>query len=210
VGPGYYQGTLTPQGSPSSPVVAIIADSGDGAMSAQDGTYYRFNVGFSATAISGTYFGLSSGVGGTQQTSGSVSATGGTSGGLSGTVTLGSGAAAGSFALTFNAVYKQLSALATLMGTWSYTANGFSLTVTIATNGTFTGTDSNNCSYAGSFGIINPLFNAYSETYTRSCNGTTLTFNGLATYLPASGSANAGIEVLADDNATEFLAADLQ
>ena len=80
-------------------------------------------------------------------------------------------------------MYKQTSALATLMGTWSYTASGFSLTVTIATNGTFTGTDSNNCAYAGSFGIINPEFNAYSETYTRTCNGTTLTFTGLATYL---------------------------
>ena len=39
MGPGYYQGTLTPQGgSQSTPVVAIIADNSDGAMSAQDGT----------------------------------------------------------------------------------------------------------------------------------------------------------------------------
>jgi hypothetical protein len=210
VGPGYYQGTLTPQGgSQSTPVVAIIADNGDGAMSTQDGAYYRFNLGFTATTVSGTYFGLSPGAAGTQKTSGSISAQS-ASAGLSGTLTAGSGTAAASFDLTSEAVYKQPSALATLMGTWSYTANGFSLTVTIATNGTFTGIDSNNCSYAGSFAIINPVFNAYSETYTRSCNGTGLTFTGLATYLPSSGSASTDIKVLADDNASEFLVADLE
>ena len=68
VGPGYYQGTLTPQGGSSTPVVAIIADNSDGVISAQDGTYYRLNVGFSATTISGTYVGLSPGTGGTQKT----------------------------------------------------------------------------------------------------------------------------------------------
>jgi hypothetical protein len=84
------------------------------------------------------------------------------------------------------------------------------LTVTIATNGTFTGTDSNNCSYTGSFGIINPVFNAYTENYIRACNGTSLTFSGFAVYLAPSGSAKADIKVLADDNASEFLVADLQ
>ena len=92
VGPGYYQGTLTPQGgSQSTPVVAIIAENSDGAMSTQDGTYYRFNVSFSATTVSGTYFGLSSGTGGTERTSGSISAQS-TSAGLTGTLTVGSGA----------------------------------------------------------------------------------------------------------------------
>lgn len=209
VGPGYYEGTLTPQGaSQSTPVVAIIAENGDGVMSAEDGTYDRFNVGFSSTSISGTYFGLSPGAAGTQETSGSISATGSPAG-LSGTLSVGT-TTAGSFLLNSETVYKQPSALATLMGTWSSTANGFSLTLTIATNGKFTGTDSNNCSYTGAFGIINPVFDAYSETYTRSCSGATLTFTGLAAYLPPSGSANANIRVLADDNASEFLAADLQ
>ncbi|MGC1521042.1 MAG: hypothetical protein WA803_05835, partial [Steroidobacteraceae bacterium] len=159
IGPGYYQGTLTPQGgTQSTPVVAIIADNSDGAMSAQDGSYYRFNVGFTASTISGTYVSLAPGTGGTQKTSGSISAQG-TSSALSGTLTTGSGAAAAAFDLNSEAVYNQPSALATLMGAWSYTANGFSLTVTIATDGTFTGNDSNNGSYSGTFGIINPVFN---------------------------------------------------
>jgi hypothetical protein len=210
VGPGYYEGAVTPQGDSQTPAVAIITETGDGAMSGQDGTYYRFNVGFSGSTLTGNYYGFSPSAGGTQKTSGSISATT-TSTGLTGSLTVGSGTTAASFALTSEAaVYKQASALATLMGTWSYTATGFSLTVTIATNGTFTGTDSNNCSYTGSFGIINPVFNAYTETYIRACNGTSLTFSGFAVYLAPSGSANADIKVLADDNASEFLVADLQ
>jgi hypothetical protein len=209
LGPGYYEGTVTPQGDSQTPAVAIITETGDGAMSGQDGAYYRFNVGFSGNTVTGNYYGFSPSAGGPQTTSGSMSATT-TSTDLTGTLTLGSGATVASFALTSEAVYKQASALATLMGAWSYTANGFSLTVTIATNGTFTGTDSNNCSYTGTFGIINPVFNAYTETYIRSCNGTSLSFSGFAVYLPASGSANAHIKVLADDNASAFLVADLQ
>lgn len=209
MGPGYYEGTLTAQSnSQSTPAVAIVSETGNGAMSGQNGTYYRFNVGFSGTTLSGTYDGLSIGAGGTQMTSGSISAQA-TATSLTGTLTVGS-STADSFQLTFEAVYNQPSALATLMGTWSYTANGFSLTVTIASSGTFTGTDSNNCSYSGAFGIINPVFDAYSETYTRTCNGAALTFTGFATYLPPSGATGANIRVLADDNATEFLVADLQ
>ena len=210
-GPGYYEGTLTAQSnSQSTPAVAIITETGNGAMSGQNGTYYRFNVGFSGTTVSGTYDGISTGAGGTQETSGSISGQS-TSTSLTGTLMVGS-STVDSFQLTFEAVYKQPSALATLMGTWSYTdtANGFSLTVTIASNGTFTGTDSSNCTYSGAFGIINPVFDAYSETYTRTCNGAALTFTGFATYLPPSGGVGADIKVLADDNATEFLVADLQ
>jgi hypothetical protein len=208
-GPGYYEGTLTEQSnSQSTPAVAIVTETGNGAMSGQNGTYYRFNVGFSGTTLSGNYYSLSTG--GTQETSGTISAQA-TSSALTGTFAVGS-STVDSFQLTLEAVYKQPSALATLMGTWSYTdtANGFSLTVTIASNGTFTGTDSSNCSYSGAFGIINPVFDAYSETYTRTCNGAALTFTGFATYLPPSGGAGADIKVLADDNATEFLVADLQ
>lgn len=209
IGPGYYQGTLTAQGgTSSSPVVAIIADNGDGVMSADDGSYYRFNVGFSGDTITGTYIGLAPGTGGTQKTSGSISGQG-TSTALTGTLSV-AGASVDSFQLDLQSVYKQHSALSMLMGTWSYTANGFSLTLTIASDGTLTGTDSNECSYQGTLGIINPLFDAYTATYLRSCSNSSLTFTGLAVYLPASGTVNAQIEMLTDDNATEFLAADLQ
>ena len=209
VGPGYYQGTLTAEGgSTSTPTIAIIADNGDGAMSAADGSYYRLTATFPGSTVSGSYLGLTPGAGGNQKTSGSFSAQS-TSSGLSGTLMVGS-STVDSFQLSSQAVYKQHSSLATLMGTWSYTANGFSLTVTIASDGSFTGSDSNACSYQGTFAIINPVFDAYGESYVRTCGGAGLSFNGLAVYLPPSGAAAAQINLLADDNATEFLAAGLK
>lgn len=212
-GPGYYEGTLTSQGAPqANPVVAIIADNGDGAMRGQNGTYYRLNASLSGNNVSGTFYGLSQGPNfpnGTRATTGSISAVA-TPPGLSGTIADKTGAVE-SLLLNFDTVYNLSSALATLAGTWSYTANGFSLTATIRPDGTFSAIDSNNCSYSGAFDLIDPNFNAYSESYTRSCNAVTVTFTGLATYFPPNGNtATADIKMLADDNASEFLVADFQ
>jgi hypothetical protein len=212
-GDGYYEGTLTSQGAPQdNSVIAIIADNGDGAISGQDGTYYRLNVSLPGNNVTGTFFGISQGAAfpnGTQATTGSISAVA-SSTGLSGTFADQTGTVE-SLALNFDTVYNLGSSLATLAGTWSYTANGFSLTATIRPDGTFSAIDSNNCSYTGAFGLIDPNFNAYSEHYIRSCSGVSVTFTGLATYFPPVGNtATADIKLLADDNVSEFLVADLQ
>jgi hypothetical protein len=212
-GDGYYEGTLTGQGNPQpTPVVAIIADNGDGAIAGQDGTYYRLSVSLPRNNVTGTYFALSQGPkfpNGTQATSGSITAV--ASPNLSGTLSDQTGATE-SLAFNFDTVYNLSSSLATLAGSWSYTAaNGFSLTATIRPDGTFSAIDSNNCSYTGAFGLIDPNFNAYSENYIRSCGGVNVTFTGLATYFPPGGNtATADIKLLADDNVSEFLVADLQ
>jgi hypothetical protein len=211
-GDGYYEGTLTSQGNAQlTPVVAIIADNGDGAIAGQDGTYYRLNVSLPRNNVTGTYFALSQGAkfpNGTQATSGSISAV--ASPNLNGTVTDQTGATE-SLAVNFDTVYNLGSSLATLAGTWSYTANGFSVTATIRPDGTFSAIDSNNCTYMGAFGLIDPNFDAYSENYIRSCNGVNVTFTGVATYFPPVGStAAADIKMLADDNTSEFLVADFQ
>jgi hypothetical protein len=212
-GDGYYEGTVTGQGNAQpTPVVAIIADNGDGTMAGQDGTYYRMSVSLPKNNVTGTYFAVSQGANfpnGTQATSGSISAV--ASPNLSGTLTDQTGTAA-ALALNFDAVYNFGSSLGTLAGSWSYTAaSGFNVTATIRPDGTFSATDSNSCTYSGAFGIIDPNFNAYSESYTRSCNGVDVMFTGLATYFPPSGkSTNADIKIMADDNTTEFLVVDLQ
>jgi hypothetical protein len=208
---GYYEGTLSSQGAAqATPVVAIIADNGDGAMSGQNGTYYRLNVSLAGNSASGTFYGLSQEANfpnGTQATSGSVSAFA-TPPGLSGTLTDRTGAAE-SLQVNFDTVYNLSSSLGTLAGTWSYAANGFSLTATIRPDGTFSGVDSNNCSYSGAFGLIDPNFNVYSESYSRTCNGASVAFTGLAAYFPPSGNAStADLKLLADDNVSEFLVAD--
>lgn len=211
-GDGYYEGILsTLPGGPATPVVAIIADNGDGAISGQDGTYYRLNVSLPGNQVTGSYFGLSEGPvfpNGTQATSGSISAA--TSPNLNGALSDQTGASE-PLALNFDAVYNLGSALPTLAGTWSYSTAGFSLTATIRPDGTFSAIDSNNCSYTGAFSIIDPNFNAYGENYIRTCNGVNDTFTGLATYFPPSGtSTGADIKIMADDNTTQFLVADLQ
>jgi hypothetical protein len=208
---GYYEGTLTTTpGSPATPVVAIIADNGDGAISGQDGTYYRLSVSLPGNQLTGTYLGLSQGPAfpnGTQATSGSISAV--ASPNLTGTLSDQAGAEE-PLSMNYDTVYQVESSLPKLAGTWSYTANGFSLTATIRSDGTFSATDSNNCSYTGAFMIIDPNYNAYSESYVRSCGGANDTFTGLAAYFPQNGTTNADIKLMADDNATEFLVADLQ
>ena len=210
-GDGYYEGTLASQGgAQATPVVAIIADNGDGAISDQNGTYYRLNVSLPQNDVSGTFYGISQGVNfpnGTQTTSGSISAVA-TPSVLNGTL---SGQTVDTLSLNFDTVYNLGSSLATLAGNWSYVTNGFTLTVTIRPDGTFSAIDSNNCTYTGAFSLIDPNFDAYGEQYIRSCGGVNVTFSGLATYFPPTGNtANADVKLLADDGATEFLVADLQ
>ncbi len=137
-GDGYYEGALTGQGNPATPVVSIIADNGDGAIAGQNGIYYRLSVSLRANNVMGTYIGMSQGSAfpnGTQATSGSISAV--ASPNLNGTLTDQTGAAQ-SLAFNFDSVYNLSSSLATLAGTWSATAaNGFDLTATIRPDGTF-------------------------------------------------------------------------
>ncbi len=212
-GPGYYEGTLADQSSTQpTPVIAIIADNGDGAISSTDGTYYRLNVSLSGNNVSGAYYAISRGSlfpDGSLTTSGSVLAAD-TQSGLTGTIT-DQGSAAAPLELNFDPVYNLGSSLSMLAGTWSYTANGFSVTATIRPDGTFSAIDSNNCDYSGAFGLIDPAHNAYSENYVRACSGVKATFTGLSTYFPSGGaSATAEIKFLADDGVGEFLVADFQ
>ncbi len=210
---GIYQGTLTNKVTQQeTPVIAIFAENGDARMSGQDGTYYHLNVSTSGAQLSGSYFGYSQTANfpnGTLADSGTVAATI-ASPGMTGTLTDQAGNAE-ALALNFDTVYNMASSLSTLAGTWTYSANGFTLTATILANGTFSATDSNNCTYNGSFGLIDARFNAYSESYTRTCNGGNLSFSGVASYFPASGAAApAQIEIMADDNAGGYLVAALQ
>ena len=203
---GVYEGTV--QGTP---VVAIIAENGDGRISAQDGTYYHLNVATQGSGVSGSYFAYS-GSGpfpnGTLSTTGTLSAVL-TPSVLTGTLTDQTGLTA-SLGLNFDNVYNIGSALPTLAGTWSFTANGFSLTATILPDGTFTATDSAGCAYHGAFVVIDPNFDAYGESHVLSCNGVNVNFTGLASYFPPSPSVGASIQLFADDGAGDYLAVDLQ
>ena len=203
---GIYEGTV--QGTP---VISIIAENGDGRISGQDGTYYHLNVATQANSVSGNYFADSTGPlfpNGTRSTTGAVSAVLAPTA-LNGSLIDQSGLSA-ALSLNFDAVYNIGSALPTLAGTWSYTANGFSLTATIMPDGRFTAVDSTGCTYTGSFYVIDPNFDAYGENHTLTCNGVSASYAGLATYFPPAGNSGAQIELLTDDNAGNDLVVTFQ
>ncbi len=203
---GVFQGTV--QGTPA---VAIYADNGEMFIGVQNGTYYRITTTPQSTTLTGTYVAYSSSSvfpNGTDATTGTISATESASG-MSGTLTDKSGSTA-SFSLNANADYVTGSQLSNLAATWSYTASGFSLTMTISSGGALSGTDSNECSYSGSFTLIDEVYDAYAESYVQTCNGVSAAYKGLATYVAPSGTATAQLELLADDGAGAFLDITLQ
>jgi hypothetical protein len=213
---GIYEGSLsgssTPQGEA---VVTIIAESGDGRMSGANDTYYRLNVGAAGSSVNGTFVGYSQSAslpGGVQTISGTIMGTV-TPTNLNATLTDPSSVQQ-RLALTFDNTYNLASSLTMLAGNWSSSVKGLTLTATIQPDGSFSGADSNNCTYAGSFGLIDPNFNTYSETHVRSCNGVNVTFSGLAAFFPGTGSGTSGtpteIKVLSDSDGGEYLVAQLE
>jgi hypothetical protein len=191
--------------------VAILADNGDMRIGVQNGTYYHLTVAPQTSTIAGSYFAYSTGAAfpnGTDSTTGTVSATeGGAT--LTGTLTDHSGTTK-ALTLNDNPVYTTGSALANLGGTWSSTTGGFSVTATIASDGSFTATDSHGCSYSGAFTQIDERYDVYAENHVLTCNGVNTNFDGLATFFPASGNAGASIELLADDSTGAYLVVTFQ
>lgn len=218
---GIYEGSAASQVSPqSTPVVAIIAENGQGRAAAADGSsYYRLNVGTSGNNVNGGYSAFTqssymqaataSGAG-AQGTSGTV---GGviTQTGLNMTLTDTTNAQQ-SLTLTFDTVYNRSSSLASLAGSWTATANGVTLTATVQPDGSFTASDSNSCTYQGHFSLIDPTFDVYAETHVRSCNAVAVTFTGLAALLPTSNAPGTASEIklMSDNDAGEYLVADFQ
>jgi len=205
---GIYEGST--QGTP---VVAIIAENGAGRIATADGSYYRLNVGTSGNNLNGAYSGYSQN---TANSSNGAQSTGNVAGlitstGLNMTLT-DSINTQQSLTLNFDDVYNRGSALTNLAGSWTATENGLTLTATIQSDGSFSGLDSNSCTYAGSFSLIDPTFDVYAETHVRSCNGVGVTFTGLAAVLPTNATSGPATEIklLTDNDGGEYLIADFQ
>jgi hypothetical protein len=178
----------------------------------QDGSYYRLNVGTAGNQFAGSFVAYSEAASlpnAGKSDSGMVSLTA-TSSGLTGTLTDPSGNTEAA-TLDFDNVYNTASSLPMLSGTWTYNDGGFSLSAMIQADGTLSGTDSNNCTYSGALGLLDANFDIYSARYVRSCNSVELTFTGLASYFPATGTAApAEIKLLTDDGVGDYLVADLE
>lgn len=217
---GIYEGSSTSATSSQSiPVVAIIAENGQGRIAGADGSYYRLNVGTSGNNMNGAYSNFPQS-GYTQTAAVSGSGAQGASGTVGGTITANglnmtltdTTNAQQSLTLTFDSAYNRSSSLASLAGSWTATADGVTLMATVQPDGSFTASDSNNCTYLGNFSLIDPTFDVYAETHVRSCNAVAVTFTGLAALLPTNtGSGTATeIKLMSDNDAGEYLVADFQ
>jgi hypothetical protein len=212
---GMYAGSLRERpASQGQTVISIIAENGDGRMSGGNDTYYRLKVNTARSNLSGTFTGYSQ--------SGSLpNGTHIIAGSITGVATranlnaiLSGSRSTQSLALTFENAHHSGSSLTTLAGNWTSTSNGITLTATIQPDGSFIGLDSNNCTYAGAFSLIDAKFNVYAETHLRTCGGVNVTFAGLAAFVPGTGTGVTGtptqIKLLADNNAGEYVVAALQ
>ena len=208
---GIYEGSLTDTVSQqSTPAVAVIDENGDGRMMAQDGTYYSFGANTSGYNVFGNFLAFP---GNGTTVSGSYNGSL-TQSGLSATFTA-TGSDTATASLNFDNNYFLASSLPTLAGNWTYTASsGFNLSLSIQSTGAFTGTDSSGCTYSGFFSLVDPNFNAYSESFSLTCGSASTSYNGLSYYIPAAGSGSnatpAMINLLADDNNGHFVSALVQ
>ena len=210
---GIYEGTLTDTVTQkATPAVAVIDENGDGRMMAQNGTYYAFGANTSGYNVFGNFLEFP-GDGTTVKGSYNGSLT---QAGLSATFTA-SGSDTAALSLNFDNNYFLASSLPTLAGSWSYTdtTSGFNLKLSIQSSGAFTGTDSDGCAYSGFFSLVDPNFNAYSESFSQTCGtAAAISYFGLSYYIPAAGSGSnatpAMINFLADDDNGHFVSALVQ
>lgn len=73
-----------------------------------------------------------------------------------------------SFTLSYDDIYERSVALPNLEGTWVHTGPSYSLTTTFQSNGAFDASDSNGCTYNGSFNLPDPNRNAFQISFTAS------------------------------------------
>jgi hypothetical protein len=89
----------------------------------------------------------------------------------------------GSFSLTYDPIYERDSSLQLVQGNWGASDQDFSMNITVAGNGGFTGSSSDGCTYAGSIGIIDTRYNAYSINISITCPAPYDPLNGFYTGL---------------------------
>ncbi|MBS0393165.1 MAG: hypothetical protein JSR54_00995 [Proteobacteria bacterium] len=214
--PGIYTGPIVnstyPQGIQT---VALISETGDGRLATADGSFYRLSVNPVGASLSGTYtaYSLNS-----QLPNGLATSSGLVSGSVTPTALnatlMDSTQLTQTATLTLDNTYYLGASLPTILGNWQYQSGGFSITMTVASDGVLTASDSNGCTYSGNFSVVDPRYDLYAEHHVRTCAGTVTSFDGFAAFFPATGAGTAGtpseLKLLTDDGAGDYVIADFQ
>jgi ABC-type cobalt transport system substrate-binding protein len=87
----------------------------------------------------------------------------------------------GTVSLSFNDIYNRKSSLELVEGTWNYTSDDYSITITVQSDGTYWGQDSDGCVISGSIGLLNTSHNLYDmNTSIESCGETNGSYTGFS------------------------------
>lgn len=177
---GLWEGTLTENGVGTFDVSGLLYNGRIIAISESAGAIYDGSYTVSGSNITGnvTAYQINGGpfatatISGTVTEQGLISVSFNTSYGTSGTISM-----------SFNSIYNRTSSLSLVAGIWNYTSGSYSLTVTVQSDGTYFGQDSDGCVLSGTIGLLDTAHNLYDiDTSISSCgalNGSYTGFSGL-------------------------------
>lgn len=169
---GVWTGTFTQNGAGTAQLTGIIANNQLRFLSIDAGALYE-----GVISVNGNKFTSSTTnyeIGGTIFSSGTQSGTVNPGKTLSGTFQNSDGSS-GTFSLTYDPITSRGASLATISANWTITVGSDSLTLSIDTNGTITGSDTSGCVYNGSVTISNTGVNIYTLAISiASCSDSTI------------------------------------
>lgn len=193
---GIYDGTVSSETTGEAfTAMGVVTEGGAARFITAGGLQYVISINVDGTDFSGSLRGYappgSEFVNGQSITTGTVSGTIQERGALNGTYEA-EGGDVGSFSMSYSAAeYERSSSFAQLEGDWGYQlTNGFAIAVTIESNGSVFGQNSDGCIYNGAVGTIDTRYNVYSLSISASnCGGLNGNYQGLAIRVPQSVSA---------------------
>lgn len=178
---GLWKGTFTESSVGTFDISGLLYNGRIIAISEEAGAIYNGSYTVSGSSISGivTAYQINGGpfatatFSGTVTEQGSISLSFNTSYGTSGTVSL-----------FFDSIYNRPSSLSLVAGNWNYTRGDYSLTITVQSDGTYSGQDSEGCVVSGSIGLLDTAHNLYSiNTSIASCGARNGSYTGFASLL---------------------------
>jgi hypothetical protein len=88
----------------------------------------------------------------------------------------------GSFSLVYNSLYERSSSISKVSDNWAFSTFGYSISLSISSSGTVSGSDLRGCGYYGRISTIHTSYNAYEvEVDITSCGTLNGNYAGLAT-----------------------------
>lgn len=184
---GFYTGTVTSNVTGQTMNVAgLVSEDGEARFVSDEGYQYVISLSVHGNELSGSLRGYAPQgmvfVNGQSLTTGTITGSVSERSSLTGGFSA-AGGDTGSFSLSYDGTaYERASSIGLLEGLWGYQlSNGYSLSVSIGSNGEVFGQDSDGCVYSGEVRTIDTQFNLYRLNLgVTLCGGFNGSYEGLA------------------------------